>query len=354
MNKQSQCINALRFPLAVAVVAIHATVISVQAEGMEVFNTIFHLVSDGVAKIAVPLFFAISAWLFFVKGWTWQGYAEKLRRRCRTLIVPYILWNTLYLILWYAAQELLPSLISGNYTAIRDYRPLDFLRCFWDILGGTFPINGALWFLRNLIIFNLLAPLFYYPLRHCGTLLMPLLTVLYALGIGSGWFISMESIYFYALGTWLASNRRPLFRPLRHAHLIWLLWALLLVATLWWQPLTQCAVLTGCLYATHLTYTMAGRTARALPSRLSACSFFLFAYHMLPNALIGKLLLKLPGMDSEAAFLVAYPTLIIATTALGIALYNIGIRLTPRMMGILCGGRAATATTTRTSSPSAH
>ena len=81
MNKQSQCINALRFPLAVAVVAIHATVISVQAEGMEVFNTIFHLVSDGVAKIAVPLFFAISAWLFFVKGWTWQGYAVSLVRQ---------------------------------------------------------------------------------------------------------------------------------------------------------------------------------------------------------------------------------------------------------------------------------
>lgn len=340
MKLQSQCITSIRFPLSVAVVFIHATVIEVMAADTHVFPYIFHLISDGVVKVAVPLFFAMSAWLFFISGWTWHGYASKLRRRVRTLLVPYIIWNILYIAVWYAAQQTLPSLISGHYTAIRDYSPTDFLRCFWNILGGQFPINGALWFIRNLIIFNLLAPVFYYTLRYAGRMLIPVLTVLYVLGIGSEWFISMESIYFYALGAWLAVSGLPLFRPLNHGWAAGVAWASLLAASLWWHEVRLLAILTGCIYISHTTYRMTERGYGTQLSALAGCSFFIFAYHMLPNALIGKLTVRLFGVSGDVGFLLSYLFLVTATTLLGVALYHIGHRICPRAMSVLCGGRA--------------
>lgn len=322
-----------------AVVFIHATVIEVQAVDTRFFPYVFRFISNGIMNVAVPMFFTMSAWLFFRSGWTWDSYADKLRRRVRSLLVPYIIWNILYLIIWYAAQQLLPSLISGSYTAIRDYATIDFLRCFWDILGGNQPINPPLWFVRNLILFCLLAPLFFFSMRCAGRILMPLLTVCYLLGIGSEWFISMESIYFYALGTWLAVQGRPLFRPIPHGLASGVLWVVLLAVSLWWQQARWPATLAGCIYCGHITYKMVGRRLCTLPDTLADCSFFVFAYHALPNALIAKLMVRMLGLSGDAAFLLSYFFLVSATTALGVALYCLGIRFCPRAMALLCGGR---------------
>ena len=103
----SSTISALRFPLTVGVVFIHFNVLSdnlaVRGTGnAEHFPTwlvcMFNLFSEVLPRIAVPLFFIISGYLFFRSGFMIRTYTDKLRRRVRTLLVPYILWNLLYLI----------------------------------------------------------------------------------------------------------------------------------------------------------------------------------------------------------------------------------------------------------------
>lgn len=81
--------------------------------------------------IALNYFFAISAYKFFVSQKDFRG---KLLKRVTTLMVPYIVWNTLYILL-YMVQNGFPNLETL-------------------ILGYTLnPFDGPLWYVFVLYIF---------------------------------------------------------------------------------------------------------------------------------------------------------------------------------------------------------
>lgn len=81
--------------------------------------------------IALNYFFAVSAYKFFVSE---KSCMDKLKKRLITLIVPYIVWNTIYISL-YILQNGLPNLRS-------------------IILGYTLtPFDGPLWYIFVLYIY---------------------------------------------------------------------------------------------------------------------------------------------------------------------------------------------------------
>ena len=101
---QSVTIDLLRFPLAILVIFIHMspTVANIlEAEygllsGKGLLNALEISISYVIAQTAVPSFFFISGFLFFMhfKEWSWAGYRKKLLSRVKSLLVPYFLWNT--------------------------------------------------------------------------------------------------------------------------------------------------------------------------------------------------------------------------------------------------------------------
>ena len=147
----SSTISALRFPLTVGVVFIHFNVLSdnlaVRGTGnAEHFPTwlvcMFNLFSEVLPRIAVPLFFIISGYLFFRSGFMIRTYTDKLRRRVRTLLVPYILWNLLYLIR--TAFRDIPAFSGLSHdTAQANWSLSAVLACFWDKSRGVFPVPAS-------------------------------------------------------------------------------------------------------------------------------------------------------------------------------------------------------------------
>ena len=120
-----------------------------------------------IGRCAVPLFFAISGYLFFRDidlGSSWrEAYKAlwpKMVKRVRTLLVPYLLaaW---FAPLLFLALEHVPG-ISYNYTFFTDTfngSLPDLLRMvYWDSGSGV-PFAFQLWFLRDLIIIVALSPL---------------------------------------------------------------------------------------------------------------------------------------------------------------------------------------------------
>lgn len=71
----SKVIKFLRFPLIVGVVLIHSTLSDMMIHGQPLligddwyfFKTLTKLLSGIFARVAVPLFFFISGYLFFIK-----------------------------------------------------------------------------------------------------------------------------------------------------------------------------------------------------------------------------------------------------------------------------------------------
>ena len=111
---QFQVISFLRFPLIVAVVFIHSNSGNVVFNGLLattninffVYEEVRYYISEIVARIAVPTFYFISGFLFWEKTDCFNigVYMKKLKKRCRSLLIPYLFWNLVAILLFYLAQ----------------------------------------------------------------------------------------------------------------------------------------------------------------------------------------------------------------------------------------------------------
>ena len=156
--------SLLRYPLIVLVVFIHADNRELALQGPHdllepqgTFSLWLRLfVSQGVARIAVPLFFAISGYLFFLGfGGAWPELKRKWRSRAQSLLIPYISWNLLAMGVLVTVSRGLPFPDWG--------RNLDLA------FGITRPnLIFHLWFVRDLVVLVALAPLAWWLLQCQG------------------------------------------------------------------------------------------------------------------------------------------------------------------------------------------
>ena len=119
----------LRFPLIVGVVLIHNNLEEINIQGKTIsygswpwLSYLMEFFSSVLPTIAVPLFFFISGFLFFHHtDFDGTVYKKKLKSRCRTLLVTYLIRNFAgFLILRRNARPcfiwywLLPTLLEGD------------------------------------------------------------------------------------------------------------------------------------------------------------------------------------------------------------------------------------------------
>ena len=59
-------------------------------------NHIVGFISHGICTAAVPTFFCISGFLFWRSVTSFGSIKEKLWRRVKSVLVPFVLWNSVY------------------------------------------------------------------------------------------------------------------------------------------------------------------------------------------------------------------------------------------------------------------
>lgn len=230
----SKTIDLLRFPLAVMVVFIHSFGLSnsfsvgdLQTSpltSIDIYNFIRVCFSKVLPNIAVPSFFLISGYLFF-KGldrWDKDIYLSKVKKRLYTLLIPYIIWNTIAL-LYVVGKKCFGGVLHNNGFNIVDYfNDHGWFRVFWDShtmndsyinwlmlpVSSTAPFNVPLWFIRDLIVVIALSPMLYWILKWSrGFALIPLLLAF----ISGVWIevsgISIISIFFFSVGAFLSIEK---------------------------------------------------------------------------------------------------------------------------------------------------
>lgn len=173
----SKTITFIKFPLAVLVVILHCDLSTKQYELIgisqsEIMNPLYAniswFLSRYVAFAAVPCFFVISGFLLFynVNNYSKEVYFRKLKKRFKTLLIPYLSWNLIYLFLyWLIGQDKMvlsevPNLFTKETTFI-DFILTVFVR----------PIDGPLWFIRNLIAMVVLSPVLYFIIKKTSFIL---------------------------------------------------------------------------------------------------------------------------------------------------------------------------------------
>ncbi len=198
----SYAITWLRFPLIFLVILLHGySVVQIPGDHAAYFKMTYPL-SLWLGETGVPGFLFISGYLFFLSQ---KSYSEKLRSRCHSLLIPYIIWNALLLVGYLIAYALgHPQEINGRNMA--DFGWLDYLRLFWDrgsFDNGNFvPLLCPYWYIRNLLILSVLSPIIYIVVRYLREFFLIVIAIWW-MKTPHNAFIQ-QSIFFFSLGAYFS------------------------------------------------------------------------------------------------------------------------------------------------------
>lgn len=354
----SKTILFLRFPLIVAVVFIHANLADVMIGGVSLveegqfplYELVSHVLSDELARIAVPLFFFISGFLFFYRtDFSSGAYAMKLKKRVRTLLVPYLFWNIVVFCLVFLTQFFLTSMTSGRNKLISEYGWVDWLNLFWDYKSGM-PVCYQFWFIRDLMVVILCSPLVYGLVKYGKAAGVAVLGILWGFDI---WIrmpgISIAAFFFFTLGAWYSINKCSFVTVFGRLRLfVTVLYLVLVVAstfvwhqkmTEWYHCLHQLGILAG--LVTVVSWVSFGIGKKHLHGSpfLAGSSFFVYAYHGMPLAFAVKYWVKLFQPASEVTMLGGYFLITAFIVCLGVGIYALLKKWFPAFTGIITGGR---------------
>lgn len=154
-------------------------------------------ISQGVARTAVPIFFSISGFLYFLNyKQNIDDIKIKFKKRTHTLLIPYLAWSLFGFMVIFVLRTL-------PYTS--RYFKVESAYTISESLYTIFvnPVPYQLWFVRDLIVLVVISPLIYVlisSIKHYAILILLMGWVLNS----SLLFVSIEGLLFFSVGGYMA------------------------------------------------------------------------------------------------------------------------------------------------------
>lgn len=188
---QSDKLKVISFASILLVLYIHSGFHDYpnEIQGMVFNHYLQESISGGLGQCAVPMFFAISGFLFFRGINSLHDVYAKMKKRVRTILIPFIIaaW---FLPLFYIAIESIPAasryINAGGITDVFKNESVWYIfqALYIHVPGEPNPWGFHLWFMQDLIGIILLSPLLFYARKALGDYKF----------IGGGYFINIESL----------------------------------------------------------------------------------------------------------------------------------------------------------------
>ncbi len=306
-----------------------------------------NIISLGLARIAVPLFFLVSGYLFF-QGFQWSlfSYKAKLLSRVSTLLLPFLFWNILILTLVSIAQSLpaTQSFFPDKQSLITSFDLYDY---FDALLGlNRFPIAYQFWFIRDLMIMILLVPVIQLILKIYPLLFLILFAILWFLPFWPVNIPSSQAFFFFYTGSWLATSEKDLFVFDKIGHLFLVAYAIILLADIlsigqWFHGfIHRTGLILGIFSVLYVTkFGLSSKTVKSFLFWAANCSFFVFAVHEPLLTLSQKVVYKVLTPSTDAMVLLLYVTIPLFVICLSLLGYLIAKRIAPGLLKFSIGDR---------------
>lgn len=361
----SQTICFLRFPLIIGVILIHADLSTIPIDSNECINNIDYPIytqisyffSQIISRIAVPLFFFISGFLFFYKTQIFNSniYLQKIKKRIHTIVIPYLIWNLLVILYRLCTQLIVPELISSNNKPIYDFSISDWLFAFWNTYPIyhelNMPINIPLWFIRDLIVVVVFSPLLYLAIQKLSKNIVVLLGLLW---ISNTWFnvsgLSIDAFFFFTFGAYFSIKKKnfiSLMKPFSKLFIV--LYLIIIIIELlnnqfnfvqdYIKYIHNLGILLGIISVITISAYFISKGRWKANSFLANSTFFLYAYHATPLGVIIKLSLMYIKPYTEFSLLIIYFGSTIIITLIGLMIYYLIKTHLPRFTAFITGGR---------------
>jgi surface polysaccharide O-acyltransferase-like enzyme len=313
-----------------------------------------YLIANGLVRFRIPILFVISGYLL---AWRDDGsvtHGSRVRKRLRTLGIPYLAWSAIALGITAALEQWAPTREVVRAAGLSSYGPEHpfvtgysakqlFDRWLFD------PSAFQLWFLRTLLILSAI-----YPWLRTVVNRWP--AIFFTIAVLAWYLMDITGVLFFSFGIWLAIRQvdvvaKPKWLNVPVMLVVWLTlcgiktWmAFTLESTPQATAFTMMALHRGGEVAGLLTawYGMAGlaRTAMQLGAVrwLAAFSFVIYALHVpMVNYVTEAALSAGAGIAHvELWVYLTVPLVVVAITVAVGALLRAGA---PKLYGVLTGGR---------------
>ena len=358
----SRKLVSISFFSACGVVLIHAQ-FNFEGAGVAT-NWVIAFFSRCIVSFSVPMFFAISGFLLArktkagrVAGW----YPSALKKRVRTLLVPYLCWCTIY-VFTVTLNKILMNCRAGRprleYTKLVE--PLLSLRNFAHVYGlapTEYPVHGAMWYIKSLLLLCLLSPLLLWIMRRrwSGLFFLIVMAVFFFLVPHTSIFFTpgftLRGILFFSIGIFLACYpmKEESFLIIRGVlPPVWVLSSALgafcimnpeRVSGFVTNLIMRFTVIAG-VGAVWCLYDMIPAFRQLSRMRISNDSFFLYAFHVIVlEIVLGNLVATFLMNKLHIPELGIYFLRFLIPLVLSLLTAELLKRFLPRLYRILTGGR---------------
>lgn len=165
----SEKIRNLSFIAIIAVFFIHTNCFGGKGSGSYLFQELLHTGSN----FAVPLFFIISGYLFFYGKDNKEAIRKGMKKRVRTLAIPYVCWCALFILQIWLASMVKP-LNQDYFSILENGEVLRFLKRMFIAP----PYAFHLWYVRDLLALVAISPIVYLAQRKRPMLFLLIVAVL--------------------------------------------------------------------------------------------------------------------------------------------------------------------------------
>lgn len=372
-SMDSAAIEWLRFPLVVCVVIIHSfgppvdfTHIDWSALSCnDAYNVVRVFFSRVITHSAVPCFYMISGYLFFfnVNHFDCVVWKNKIKSRVRTLLVPYLLWNLIFIVVIIGKDLLRCAMGIESVSTISAWYHENggILRMFWNCnvwgenvvgwLGNqqrdSAPIDLPLWFLRDLMVATFFTPIIHWLIKHFGVWYLTFLGLAF---VSKAWpaidGFSIAAVFFFSLGAYMGVRKLSFTQFTKFDTVIYLVTlALAIVDVFFGGPDTFYGNIV------HPFFRISGALAifciglkfckRAWNPPLVRSVFFIYAFHGLYiiGYYLGVVPQQLTAESNVFIKLLVYFLIPILKLLACLGVFVLMERFTPRLLAILTGNR---------------
>ena len=368
---ESIVINKLRYVMACFIVIMHAAVLLpiskyadapfLQSDGVgDVLNSAFYIIICRLlTQVAVPSFFFISGYFYFnnFSVLKKETYFNKNKTRLKSLVVPYLTWNVLFLILYlimgYANHKAFAQSFDeiGCWRFLIDCNNQEFTP---NIIGfnmrtSAVPIDGPLWFVRDLILLSLISPLFLFFKGIPEKCLLILSMLLMVLNIFIPLpFISSIGFFFFWLGAYFKKNKLSIFSKSKKRKTIILISTIATFLLAFFSyginihlenATRNLFVISGTFFIFDIIYYFVSRSSwlqRHLNKDISIRSFFIYASHYNFVLLISSKLALLLTCNN---ILLSWMLTVIISLLIIELIFKVTRTFAPQIINILGGGQ---------------
>lgn len=205
--------SVVGYYLSIFVVLIHiSTVFNYQFTQQKTAYTLYQIfdvvMRNTFTLCAVPLFLIISGVCFF-RDYSNQKYLSKIKNRIRSLLIPYLLWNIINMIFEIAVtRSFLSRFLVGRSPFVFSASNI-LLSVFW------YKTNSVFWFMFDLIVFSLAAPIIWLFVRNKVTALITTVALialnLAGIGLPEAVFFRSDALIYFFIGAVIGTHFFPLF-----------------------------------------------------------------------------------------------------------------------------------------------